>query len=304
MILAAQDLLVHLQDHVWEGWQVRFGWMTVTLMSSAIATMILTAGVLVAVIVPTARAQRGKLIPTGGCSVLEVLVLFIRDRIARPALGEKCYDFLPLLLTLFVFILGMNLSGFLHLDLVGQGVAVALPWLRDHPIGLQPTVVPAICAGLAGVTFLTLVAAGLRASIRRAHRLLGWPIWLCALLCPVLWVRSLVPPIPGITGVLLVFPLALLELIGAVGKCFALMIRLFANMLAGHAMVAALLMFVLSAVESMIREGAADLVYVAPAAIIASVLISLIELLVAGLQAYIFTFLSAIFLSLYAQPVH
>jgi F-type H+-transporting ATPase subunit a len=301
MILAQQDLMVHLQDHVWVGWQVQFGSMTVTLMSSAIATMLLAAAAVVAIVLPMARRNNG-LVPTGGYNGLEVLVIFIRDRVARPALGEKAYDFLPLLLTLFVFILAMNLTGFLHLDLVVKGLAVVLPWLREHPVGLQPTVVPAICGGLAAVTFAAIVLTGLNSAATRAHRSRGWPTWLCRLLAPVLWIRSLAPEIPGVTGWLLVLPLALLELIGAIGKCFSLMIRLFANMLAGHAIVAALLMFVLIAAESMIRDGTTHLIYIGPAAVIGSALISLIELLVAGLQAYIFTFLSAIFLALYAEP--
>ncbi len=304
MLLAARDLTVHMQDHVWADWQVRLGPLTVTLMSSAIATMILTAGLLAAVIIPMARRQRGRLIPTGGYNVLELLVIFIRDRVARPALHEKAYDFLPLLLTLFVFILAMNLTGFLHLDLIVNGLALVAPWLRHHPIGIQPTVVPAVCGGLAAVTFGSILGMGLQAAARATHAGKGWPMWLCWLLSPVLWVRSLAPEVPGAVGLVLAVPLALLELIGTIAKCFSLMIRLFANMLAGHAMIAALLMFILMALESMIIDGTGHLIYIGPICVIGSALISLIELMVACLQAYIFTFLTAIFLGLYIEPAH
>ena len=115
---------------------------------------------------------------------------------------------------------------------------------------------------------------------------------------------SLSPEIPGVMGRVLAFPLAALELIGAVAKCFSLMVRLFANMLAGHALLAALMMFLLMALKSMIEDGTGHLIYVGPVCVLGSVAVSLIELLVAGLQAYIFTFLTAIFLGLYVEPSH
>ncbi len=302
MILAEQNLLTHLMDHPWHGWQISLGGMTITLMSSAIAVMLLTAGGLCALILPMAR-RRGPL-PVGGYNVLELLVIFIRDRVAIPALHEKAYAFLPFLLTIFVFVLGMNLTGFLHLDLIVGGLSVALPWFRDHPIGFQPTVVLTACGGLALLTLGTIVGLGIKTAAEhlRSHR--GWPGWLCVLLAPVVWVKSLAPSIPGAMGVVLVVPLALLELIGALAKCFSLMVRLFANMLAGHAMMAALMMFILMALESMIQDGTGHLIYVGPLCVMGSALISLIELLVAGLQAYIFTFLTAIFLGLYVEPGH
>jgi F-type H+-transporting ATPase subunit a len=302
VVLAEQNLLTHLMDHPWHGWQVTLLGMKVTLMSSAIAVMLLTAATLVAVILPMSR-RRG-LLPTGGYNVLELLVIFVRDRVARPALHDKAYAFLPFLLTIFVFVLGMNLTGFLHLDLIVSGLAVAIPWLRDHPIGMQPTVVLTACGGLAMVTLGTIMGLGIKNAAHqlRAHR--GWPTWLCLALGPVVWVKSLAPSIPGAIGIVLVVPLAFLEFVGALAKCFSLMVRLFANMLAGHAMLAAMMMFILMALESMIRDGTGHLIYIGPLCVVGSAMISLIELLVAGLQAYIFTFLTAIFLGLYVEPEH
>ena len=303
MMLADQDLLVHMQDHPWAGWTVHVGGLPITLMSSAIATMLLVAAALVLLIVPAARRRQGR-VPSGGYGVLELLVIFIRDRIARPALHEKAQPFLPLLLTLFVFILAMNLTGFLHLDLILIGLGDFVPWFHAHPIGMQPTVVPTVCGGLAAVTLLTIIGLGLRTAAIHAHAHRGWPMALCWLASPLLWVRSLAPSVPGFTGMLMVVPLALLELVGAIAKCFSLMIRLFANMLAGHAMLAALMMFILMALQSMIEKGTGHLIYIGPVCVIGSALVSIIELLVAGLQAYIFTFLTAIFLGLYVEPAH
>jgi F-type H+-transporting ATPase subunit a len=300
MILGS--LLTHLMDHPWHGWRVEAFGMVITLMSSAIAVMILTAATLIAVILPMSR-RRG-LLPAGGYNVLEVLVIFIRDRVARPALHDKAYDFLPFLLTTFVFVLAMNLTGLLHLDLVINGLGVAIPWFKDHPIGFQPTAVLTACGGLAAVTLLTILILGMKTAAENLRSHAGWPMWLCVVLAPLAWVKSLAPSVPGAIGVVLVVPLAFLELIGAFAKCFSLMVRLFANMLAGHAMLAALMMFILMALESMVQEGTGHLIYVGPLCVLGSALISLIELLVAGLQAYIFTFLSAIFLGLYVEPEH
>jgi len=148
------------------------------------------------------------------------------------------------------------------------------------------------------------VLSGLARVAQDCRRRRNWPGWLCGALSPVLWLRSLSPSIPGVTGKILAIPLALLELVGAVMKCFALMVRLLANMLAGHALVAVLLMFVLQALAAMLADESYRLLYVGPICILAGVAVNILELLVAGLQAYIFTFLSAMFLGLYAETSH
>jgi F-type H+-transporting ATPase subunit a len=94
--------------------------------------------------------------------------------------------------------------------------------------------------------------------------------------------------------------LAILEIISLISKCVALMIRLVANMLAGHSLLAVFLMFILVAIDGNLKS----LAYVGPLSVLGSVFVSLIELLVAALQAYIFTFLSAIFMGLYMEPAH
>ncbi|MFZ1991333.1 MAG: F0F1 ATP synthase subunit A, partial [Alphaproteobacteria bacterium] len=132
------------------------------------------------------------------------------------------------------------------------------------------------------------------------HQRYQAPMWLCALISPVLWIASLTPPVPGLAGVILAVPLALLELVGVLAKCAALMIRLFANMLSGHVLLTVLMMFILQALQTQVVH----VFYVGPFCIAASVVVQILELLVAGLQAYIFTFLTAIFLALYAESSH
>jgi F-type H+-transporting ATPase subunit a len=294
VLLAQTNLLEYLSDHPWPGWRVEVLGVPVTLMSSAIFTMVLVTAVLWAVLVPLAR--RWRTVPHGGPNALEVIVVFVRDMIARPALHERAYHFLPFLLTLFVFILALNLVGLVPLEYVGK--------LAGVRIGGTPTAVLSVCGGLAGVTLLMIVFSGLRRTARRWSSQRNWPAWLCGVLSPVLWLVSLSPSIPGTAGAVLRVPLSLLEFVGAIGKCFALVIRLFANMLSGHVLFSVMMLFVFEAAVAWARTGSMHIGHIGPTVVIASVLVSFLEILVGCLQAYIFTFLAAMFLGLYAEAEH
>jgi F-type H+-transporting ATPase subunit a len=104
----------------------------------------------------------------------------------------------------------------------------------------------------------------------------------------------------------LLVPLAVLELAGTVAKCFALMIRLFANLMAGHGLIAVMMLFVFQASAGLLAAWSdkAQALGIGAVCVLAGVLLGLLEMLVAALQAYIFTYLSAIFLSLYAEGHH
>lgn len=308
-MLASLDIMDHVMDTPWPGCSVEVLGLRITWMSSGIATMILI-GLSLAVVLPwmtrryllaggsgDGRGQRS----IGG-SFLEVIVLFVRDQIATPALGEKAKQFLPFLLTLFVFVLGMNLSGLVPLSAVSA-------WATDHrfPVGHTPTSILTVCAALASVAMFAIMGTGLWKAA--CHSKL--PLPLALLISPLLWFARLAPHIPGVLGKVLLVPLALLELIGVVAKCFALMVRLFANMVAGHIMLAVLMMFILQTLlatyETALDATVANEIhffYVAPICVVGSVLVDLMELLVAGLQAYIYTFLTAMFLGLYGEPTH
>ncbi|MDP6633512.1 MAG: F0F1 ATP synthase subunit A [Phycisphaerae bacterium] len=294
----------HLADQPWPGCQVKIGGMTFTWMSSAIAAMLIVAAGLIAVILPITRRKQA--MPSGAHNALEVITVFVRDSIARPALrdDDKAYKFLPLLLTLFVFVLGMNLIGLAPLATISAWVRWHVPFFEGRPIGATPTAVLTICAALSVITLLAIMSSGLRHCAAKWHKDKKWPMPLCWALSPLLWLKSLSPSIPGTMGVIMLVPMVFLELIGVVAKCFALMIRLFANMIAGHAMLAILMVFVLKGIRALINEGLNDVFYVAPMVVLGSAVICLMEMAVALLQAFIFTVLTAVFLGIYAEPAH
>ncbi len=288
------ELIRLISDHPWPGCQVRLGGIEITCMSDGIASMILVAACLMAVIIPLARRWRPR--PTGGANLLEVVVIFVRDMIARPALGARAYDFLPFLLTMFLFIGGLNLMGLVPLE--------GITTLTGYPVGGVPTSIPVVCASLAGISLFSIVFLGLRRQALLYHQSRSLPMWACGLASPVLWLKSLCPDLPGAVGVLLLPVLVVLELIGAVAKCFALVVRLFANMLSGHTLLALFLMFFLRALAVAVRGGGYQVTYIGPFVIMVSVVFNILEILVAALQAYIFTFLTAMFIGMYVESVH
>jgi len=300
MMLADESIvrriMYMISDHPWEGCTLAItDGFRITWMSSAIFSMLITALVLVAVIVPVAR--RYKYLPTGLAGFLELLVIFVRDNIARPAFRDNPYHHLPFLLTMFVFILGMNLMGMVPLEAVSH--------IADLPlIGHTATGIPTVCAALGSMALMVIIVSGLKHHARECGRTHHLPMWLCYLASPILWFMSLSPEIPGLIGKLLMIPLAVLELVGAVAKCFSLMVRLCANMLSGHTLLAILMLFVFQAIRAYLETRATQVFFVAPAAILGAVAVNLLELLVALLQAYLFTFLTAMFLGLYSGGFH
>jgi F-type H+-transporting ATPase subunit a len=305
LLLAANNLIDHITDHPWEGFQ----WVnalpslpppfnTVTLMSSGIASMILVAALLMIVLPRLARRKAD--VPTGGRNVLEVLVVFIRDMVAKPALKDKADHFLPFLLTQFVFFLGLNLLGMIPLWAITE-------WLfkvdgHAYPVGFTATSILSVTGAQAALVLVIIIVYSLRAQAKsyRAHH--GGGSLAATLLSPLLFIKSLVPTMPGLVGVLLWPMLMVIEVMSLLSKCFALMIRIFANMLAGHSLLATFMMFILAANlgwATLLQSLAIDTLSIA-----ASVAFSLLELMVATLQAYIFTFLTAIFIGLYTEPSH
>jgi F-type H+-transporting ATPase subunit a len=237
-------------------------------------------------------------VPTGGRNVVEVIVLFVRDMIAKPALHEKAWPFMPFLLTLFVFILGMNVLGLIPLE------NVSALFSSQYRVGGGATSILTVCAGLAFISLVTVLALSWRTTAIRLHEHRHWPIWLAAALSPFAWVISLSPRTPGLAGKLLFVPLMGLELVSVFTRVAALMIRLFANMLSGHTLVAVFLMFGVQSLEGYVQSHSSTAFYVAPLSVLASAAVRLLDVLIAGLQAYIFTFLTAIYLGIYIEPSH
>lgn len=211
------------------------------------ASMMMTCALLLIVFLSVASAYRkrpGKA-PKGLQSFMEPLVLFVRDDIALPNLGVKYPKYMPLLLTLFFFILINNLFGI-------------VPFF---PGGYNLTGNIAITAVLAVIILLTVNLSANKYYWK--HIFLPKPWWLFWILIPV-------------------------EVVSIFSKPIALMIRLFANITAGHIVILSLISLIF------IFQSLA----VSPVSIVFVVFMDMIELLVAFLQAYIFTLLSALFIGM------
>ena len=199
--------------------------------------------------------NKKKMIPTGITAFLEILVIFVRDEIAVPNLGEKLGKLLtPLILNFFFFILIMNLIGLIPLFTTATGNI-------------------SVTAGLALITFVVMIGMGIK-----ENGLIGY-------------LKSLIP-----SGVPIVFaPLMfVVEFIGLFTKPFALTVRLFANMTAGHVVILSFITLI------MVFKTIA----IAPISVGFALFINVLELLVAVIQAYIFALLSAMFIGMAAHPSH
>jgi F-type H+-transporting ATPase subunit a len=205
--------------------------------------------------------------------MIEVICVYLREEVVRPMLGERTDKLMPFLWTIFFFVLVNNLLGLVPiLDLVH----LASPALRDAheaPIGgtaTQNLWVTGVLALIAGVVFN--VAALQRLGVRSYFgHLTGGAPWYAA------WM------------------IFIIELVGQILiKPGALAIRLFANMTAGHILLATLFMFVAEAWG----KGLALCGSVTVLSVAGAVAISFLELFTAFLQAFIFLFLTAVFISL------
>ncbi|MBR4738590.1 MAG: F0F1 ATP synthase subunit A [Bacteroidales bacterium] len=227
---------------------------------------IMIAVILLIVIVFAARKgyeKRPNQAPKGVQSLVEMLVVFVRDSIVRPMIGEKHYQkYLPYLLTLFFFIFFCNILGL-------------IPFF---PAGANITGNIAVTATLAVITFLITNISGNR------HY----------------WVDIF--NTPGVPAWLKVFPLMpLVELVGVFTKPVVLMIRLFANMTAGHIVILGfmVIIFIMSNLFGTAVGGGVSVV-----SIFFSVFISLLECLVAYIQAFVFTMLSALYIGMAVHEPH
>ena len=208
----------------------------------------ISAFLLIVLFVGAAHSYNAQGVPSGIGKFLEPLVLFVKDDIAIPNIGEKHYArFMPYLLTVFFFIWINNLLGL-------------IPFF---PGGANLTGNIAFTLTLSVITFLLTNLNGNK------------DYWI-----HIIWM----PGVPVPVKILMFF----LEVIGLFTKPFALMIRLFANITAGHILILSLV--------SLIFIGGS--VAWAGVSIPFMIFMNCLELLVAALQAYIFTLLSALFIGM------
>ncbi len=241
----------------------------VTLMSDHIAMTIL-AGLVLCLLLPLALRRSRKsgegvdrLVTTGFAGAIEGICEYLRKEVAEPTLGEHTDRFIKYVWSLFFFVLTINLLGMLP-------IGVITPLAFGLHIGGTATGNIWVTGTLAVMTLLMMVINGLRlGKVEYLKHFCPGPWWMAPILVPV-------------------------EIAGLLAKAFALAVRLFANMLAGHLILAVLLGFILSA--GSVSTGAG--LGVAIPAVLGSVGISLLELFVAFLQAFIFTFLTTLFIGM------
>lgn len=213
-----------------------------------VASMLFSAIIILLLFTAVARGykKRNGMAPKGLQSFMEPIILFVRDDIAIPNIGEKkAMRYMPYLLTIFFFIWINNLLGLIPFFPGGANLTGNISF----------TVVMAL------LTFLITQFSGNKDHWKHVFATPGVPVWLSPIMIPV-------------------------ELIGLFAKPFALMVRLFANITAGHIIILSLisLIFIFKTVA------------IAPVAAAFVLFMNVLELLVAALQAYIFTLLSALFI--------
>jgi len=262
---------------------------------------LLAAVLIVAFVVPVCRRLRSGEPPKGRwANVVEAILLFIRDEVARPSIPDKHHHtdahghidhahepgeshpiepdyvahradyYLPLLWTLFLFILFSNLLGML-------------------PFSASPTQSLMVTAALSLITFVVIHAAGLTNN--------GFDKYF----------RSFIPQVDGLPWLMKVgiqIGVAGIEIMSLFIRNIVLAVRLFANMVGGHAALALILMFI-TLIGKSTDPSAPWLFWPVTAGSVALVTaMSLLELFVALLQAYVFTMLTATFIGLAVAPEH
>ena len=218
------------------------------------------------------RSYRDGRVPRGLGSAVEAIVLFIRDDIAEASIGHgDGRRWTPLLCSFFFFILIAALLGL-----------VPLPTWEDGKWGFAGTTSTGnimVTAALAGISFIAQQYAGISkyGVVGHFRNLIpsGLPVWLLPIMIPV-------------------------EILSMFTKPFALMIRLFANMLAGHMVITTLLLLI----GLMAQVATVAGVLMTPISLALALFMMFLEVLVAFIQAYIFTLLTAIFIGMYAHPAH
>jgi F-type H+-transporting ATPase subunit a len=233
--------------------------------------------------------KQDRLVPSGFMTALEFMVQFIQDSIVLPNIGTKFVKtWTPLILTLFVFILGANLIGLIPIfDVLGL-IDHTILHTEEHSVlknivhgGTTATANYNVTAALATITFFSIIIAGTKAHgfVKHWTNLvpsgLAWPLYI--LLIPI-------------------------EVMGMFVKPFALTMRLAANMLGGHIAILAILSFVFLFAEVFSTAAAGIGVGLAVSVPLATGIMAL-EIIVVLVQTYVFTLLTAVFMGM-AIHVH
>ncbi|HEX7051801.1 MAG TPA: F0F1 ATP synthase subunit A [Longimicrobiales bacterium] len=242
---------------------VHLGPLTIDFSPTKHVVFLFVAAILVALLLITSArkaarahregAERG---PKGVTNVVEAFILFLRDEVALSNIGHGGERYVPFIITLFFFVLFANLLGL-------------FPW------GSTPTGNLAVTAALATLSLITIEVAGFLQLGARGYAK------------TIFFAPKGMGPVGTAIMLLIMTPV---EVMGKLAKPFALAIRLFANMTAGHSVVLALVGLIMLALPAVI--------VIVPAPLVMAVLIMILEIFVALLQAYIFAMLTAVFIGL------
>ena len=231
-----------------------------------VASLMIAAVLLISLVLATTRWYRrhdaSEEAPQGFAGLMEMMIMMVNDDIIRPSIGEKHYrKYSPYLLTAFFFIFVCNLMGL-------------IPFF---PGGANVTGNIAVTMMMALFTFIAINV------FADKHY----------------WKEILWPDVP----MFLKFPIPIMqtiELFGVISKPFSLMVRLFANIMAGHMMVLGLVSLIFVTVKlGPVINGSMTVI-----AMLFGLVINCLELLVAFIQAYVFTMLSAVFIGMAHQEEH
>lgn len=225
-----------------------------------VLAMLIATIVLLVIVLSMAKhytSNQGKA-PKGFYNLVEPLILFLRDDIAKPSIGHKADKFMPLLLSIFFFIFINNIFGLIPI----------------FPGGANVTGNIAITLVLALVVFVTVTINGNK----------------------YYWKHIFMPDVPGFMYIIII-PI---EILGVILKPFVLMLRLFANITAGHIIILGFfsLIFIFGAMSPGLGYA------VSPLSVAFTVFMSMLEMLVAFLQAFVFTLLSAIYIGMAVEEHH
>lgn len=243
---------------------VHVGGVTVDLSPTKHVVMLLFAAFLCMVTLLTAAAAHARHtdrtgVPSGFAGGIEAMVLYLRNEVILPNVGPHGNAYVPFGLTLFFFILFANLLGLI-------------------PYGSTATGNISVTAMLALITFVVVEIAGMRAQ--------GWSYLGTIFYWPSDMALGMKLPMTII--------MTPVEIVGKITKPFALAIRLFANMTAGHVVLLALISLIFTFKSWL----------VVPAPVVMGVAVSMLEIFVAFLQAFIFTLLSSVFIGQIRESAH
>lgn len=221
--------------------------------------MISIASVFLMISIPLALRRRS-MVKTGFANFIEVICLYIREEVAMPFLEEKTDQFIGFLWTLFFFIITLNLSGLVPFEKI-----FSLILNKPVHIGGAATANIWVTGALAVIAAFMIHVSGIRSQ--------GFATYF----------KNFAPPVP----ILLKPFIYLIEVLSSLIKPFALAVRLFANIFAGHVLLSVVLSFAVLFKNYGVASGAVGF----------AIIMSFMELFVACLQAYIFVFLTTIFIS-------